>query len=75
MTPETESLDSGFGSFPQSLEFEESQELTTEKVGKRSSPTISSSPSDGFKFKRSKDSSDTEASPSNQSTKVHVNIH
>jgi hypothetical protein len=65
-TPESDSLDSAYGSFPQSLEFEDSQEMT-EKMGKRSSPTISSSPTDGFKFKRSKDSSDTESSPNAQS--------
>ena len=68
-TPESESLDSAYGSLPQSLEFEESQEVT-EKMGKRSSPTISSSPTDGFKYKRSKDSCDSESSPGTLSSKV-----
>lgn len=72
-TPESDSLDSGYGSFPHSLEFEDSQEVT-EKMGKRSSPTMSSSPTDGFKFKRSKDSLDTEPSPNMQTSKVSKHL-
>ncbi|XP_048581218.1 ubiquitin conjugation factor E4 B isoform X2 [Nematostella vectensis] len=71
-TPESESQDSAYGSLPSSLEFEDTAEVS-EKMGKRSSPTISMSPTEGFKFKRSKDGSgscrDTAVSP--QSLKVN----
>lgn len=49
--------DSGYGSLSQSFEFDESQD-TGDKCGKRTSPTCSSSPSESFKFKRTRDGYD-----------------
>ena len=64
------SQDSGYGSLTQSLDLESEhsqQDSGQDKSGKRSSPTPSTSPSGGFKFKKSKDGAEKE-SPS----KVHI---
>lgn len=54
--------DSGYGSMPQSFEFDEQSQDTGDKCGKRTSPTCSSSPSESFKFKRTKDGFDKDDS-------------
>lgn len=50
--------DSGYGSLSQSFEFDEQSQDTGDKCGKRTSPTCSSSPSENFKFKRTRDGFD-----------------
>ena len=47
---------------PQSFEFDEQSQDTGDKCGKRTSPTCSSSPSESFKFKRTKDGFDKDDS-------------
>lgn len=54
--------DSGYGSLPQSFEFDDHSQETGDKCGKRTSPTSSSSPSESFKFKRTRDGFDKEDS-------------
>lgn len=50
--------DSGYGSLPQSFEFDDNSQETGDKYGKRTSPTSLSSPSEGFKFKKTRDGFD-----------------
>ena len=54
------SQDSGYGFLPQSFEFDDHSQETGDKCGKRTSPTSSSSPSESFKFKRTKDAFEKE---------------
>ncbi|KAL9970123.1 hypothetical protein ACROYT_G022450 [Oculina patagonica] len=56
------SQDSGYGSLPQSFEFDDHSQDTGDKCGKRTSPTCSSSPSESFKSKRTKDGFDKDDS-------------
>lgn len=59
------SQDSGYGSLPQSIELEDPEHTqhdgSQDKAGKRSSPTQSTSPTGGFKFKKSKDGVERES--------------
>lgn len=50
--------DSGYGSLLQSFEFDDNSQETGDKYGKRTSPTSLSSPSEGFKFKKTRDGFD-----------------
>lgn len=54
--------DSGYGSLPQSFDFDDHSQETADKCGKRTSPTSSSSPSESYKFKRTKDGFDKDNS-------------
>lgn len=54
--------DSGYGSLSQSFEFDDHSQDTGDKCGKRTSPTCSSSPSETFKSKRTRDGFDKDDS-------------
>lgn len=54
--------DSDYGSLSQSFEFDDHTQDTGDKCGKRTSPTCSSSPSENFKSKRTRDGFDKDDS-------------
>lgn len=54
--------ESGYGFLSQSFEFDDHSQDTGDKCGKRTSPTCSSSPSENFKSKRTRDGFDKDES-------------
>ena len=67
--------DSGYGSLPQSFEFDDHSQETGDKCGKRTSPTSLSSPSEGFKFKKTRDGFDKDDSTHARVSKYTVYLY